>query len=141
MEMEQPPGPLPRHACRSDTKPIYEHILDGEQDLVGGYRKLDCLDTLLVYLVWLVHKGGTRGGAAQGDRCGDPGGAEGPRSMKDGRRLRRGWRGGRTGGRTNEQARRMLNLQLVPIWGFGQSTQIMRLRLDRLLEVRLRVRI
>ena len=29
------------------TKPIYEHILDGEQELVGEYCKLDCLDTLL----------------------------------------------------------------------------------------------
>ena len=39
------------------TKPIYEHILDGEQELVGEYCKLDCLDTLLVFLVWLVHRG------------------------------------------------------------------------------------
>ncbi len=43
------------------TKPIYEHILDGEQELVGEYCKLDCLDTLLVFLVWLVHAGQLEG--------------------------------------------------------------------------------
>jgi len=32
------------------TKPIYEHILEGEQELVGEYCELDCLDTLLVFL-------------------------------------------------------------------------------------------
>ncbi len=39
------------------TKPIYEDILDGELELVGEYCKLDCLDTLLVFLVWPVHRG------------------------------------------------------------------------------------
>ena len=39
------------------TKPICEHVLDGEQELVGEYCKLDVLDTLLVFLVWLVHTG------------------------------------------------------------------------------------
>jgi hypothetical protein len=39
------------------TKPIYELFLEGEQELVGEYCKLDCLDTLLVFLVWLVHRG------------------------------------------------------------------------------------
>ena len=32
------------------TKPINEHILDGDQELVGEYGKLDCLGTLLVFL-------------------------------------------------------------------------------------------
>ena len=39
------------------TEPIYDHIL-GEQDgIVEEYCKLDCLDTLLVFLIRLVHTG------------------------------------------------------------------------------------
>ena len=37
--------------------PIYEHILRGEEDLVAEYCKLDCLDTLLLYLLWALHCG------------------------------------------------------------------------------------
>ena len=39
------------------TEPIYDHILRGEQDIVEEYCKLDCLDTLLVFLRWLTHTG------------------------------------------------------------------------------------
>ena len=38
-------------------KPIHEHILQGEQELVFEYCKLDVVDTLLVYLVWSFHRG------------------------------------------------------------------------------------
>jgi hypothetical protein len=37
--------------------PIYEHILRGEEDLVAEYCKLDCLDTLLLFLLWALHCG------------------------------------------------------------------------------------
>ncbi|MGB6641018.1 MAG: hypothetical protein WBG67_09615 [Thermoanaerobaculia bacterium] len=37
--------------------PIYEHILRGEEDLVAEYCKLDCLDTLLLFLLWGLHCG------------------------------------------------------------------------------------
>ena len=36
---------------------IYDHILGGEESIVEEYCKLDCLDTLLVFLNWLVHTG------------------------------------------------------------------------------------
>ncbi len=39
------------------TEPIYDHILGGEDSIVEEYCKLDCLDTLLVFLTWLVHTG------------------------------------------------------------------------------------
>jgi 3'-5' exonuclease len=39
------------------TKPIYDHVLDGDEELVREYCKLDCLDTLLLYLAWAVHCG------------------------------------------------------------------------------------
>ena len=39
------------------TEPIYDHILRGEDTIVEEYCKLDCLDTLLVFLAWTVHTG------------------------------------------------------------------------------------
>ncbi|MFW5925097.1 MAG: 3'-5' exonuclease [Myxococcota bacterium] len=39
------------------TKPIYDHVLAGEEQPVREYCKLDCLETLLLYLVWSVHCG------------------------------------------------------------------------------------
>jgi hypothetical protein len=36
---------------------VYEHVLAGEEELVQEYCKLDCLVTLLLYLVWVVHRG------------------------------------------------------------------------------------
>jgi len=38
-------------------EPVYSHILRGEEDLVRQYCKLDTLETLLLFLVWLVHTG------------------------------------------------------------------------------------
>ena len=38
-------------------KDIYDHILQGEESIVEEYCKLDCLDTLLVFLAWGVHFG------------------------------------------------------------------------------------
>ena len=39
------------------TEPIYDHILGGKDSIVEEYCKLDCLDTLLVFLKWLTHTG------------------------------------------------------------------------------------
>ena len=37
--------------------PLYEHILNGEEEIVREYCKLDCLSTLLVFLNWTFHTG------------------------------------------------------------------------------------
>lgn len=39
------------------TGAIYDHVLEGEEKIVEEYCKLDCLDTLLIFLAWLVHTG------------------------------------------------------------------------------------
>ncbi len=39
------------------TKPIYDHILDGDEAIVREYCKLDVVDTLLVYLAYLHQQG------------------------------------------------------------------------------------
>ncbi|MFW5899396.1 MAG: 3'-5' exonuclease, partial [Jiangellaceae bacterium] len=39
------------------TKPLYDHILAGDEEVVREYCKLDCVLTLLLYLVWAVHCG------------------------------------------------------------------------------------
>ena len=39
---------------------IYDHVLRGEGAIVEEYCKLDCLDTLLVFLAWGVHLGKSR---------------------------------------------------------------------------------
>jgi predicted PolB exonuclease-like 3'-5' exonuclease len=36
---------------------VYEHVLRGEEARVREYCKLDVLDTLLLFLAWLVHRG------------------------------------------------------------------------------------
>lgn len=39
------------------TGPVWEHVVRGELTTVREYCKLDVLDTLLLFLVWLVHRG------------------------------------------------------------------------------------
>ena len=39
------------------TGELYDHILQGEEETVFEYCKLDCLDTFLVFLAWAVHTG------------------------------------------------------------------------------------
>lgn len=39
------------------TDPIYDHVLRGDEAVVREYCKMDCLETLLVYLVYAVHRG------------------------------------------------------------------------------------
>ena len=36
---------------------VYEHILQGEEELVREYCKLDVVSTLLVFLSWVVQRG------------------------------------------------------------------------------------
>ena len=36
---------------------VYLHVLKGEVDLVREYCELDALNTLMLYLLWAVHRG------------------------------------------------------------------------------------
>ena len=47
---------LPGKTVTEGSK-VYSHILHGEADLVREYCELDSLNTLMVYLVWSVHRG------------------------------------------------------------------------------------
>ncbi len=47
---------LPGKTVTQGSK-VYSHILKGEESLVREYCELDCLNTLLIYLVWSVHRG------------------------------------------------------------------------------------
>jgi 3'-5' exonuclease len=48
------------------TKAIYDHVLEGDEARVREYCKLDCLETLLLYLVWSVHCGALEPTALRG---------------------------------------------------------------------------
>ncbi len=48
------------------TRPLYDHILDGEDRIVQEYCKLDCVDTLLVFLAWTIHTGQLKADQFQG---------------------------------------------------------------------------
>jgi 3'-5' exonuclease len=48
------------------TKPIYDHVLEGDEARVREYCKLDCLETVLLYLVWSVHCGALEPAALRG---------------------------------------------------------------------------
>lgn len=39
------------------SRPIYEHVLAGEGELVTEYCKLDTVERLLVFVVWAHHTG------------------------------------------------------------------------------------
>lgn len=38
-------------------EPVYAHLMRGEEQRIREYCKLDVLETLLLYLVWAVHRG------------------------------------------------------------------------------------